>query len=128
MSNSKAKERGNLLEDVVAALHEFPGIEIQKRVLLPVIDSSSGRKREIDVLLLQHVAGYPVRIAIECKNEKDQVGSQHIDEFVGKLSDVGIPPCHGVFVSPIGYTGPALERATKAGIRTLQLDGLRSRK
>src|SRR5713101_2183236 len=124
MGQATSKERGDLLEDVVAALHEFPTIETQKRVFLPVIDSGSVRTREIDVLLLSNVAGYPVRIAIECKNEKDPVGIQRIDEFLGKLNDVGIPPSHAVFVSPVGYTGPALERAAKAGIRTLQLDGL----
>jgi hypothetical protein len=68
----------------------------------------------------------PVSIAIECKNEKHVVGISRIDEFVGKLKDLGIPTCHGVFVSPTGYTKGALEWARQVGIRTLALEGLTS--
>jgi hypothetical protein len=56
---SKYKERGDLLEDIVASLHEFPGILVRKRVRLPVPSSTRGRKREVDVLLSQEIAGYP---------------------------------------------------------------------
>jgi hypothetical protein len=116
------KRRGDLLEDVVALLHQTPDVIVQRRVRLP---GSSGRsKREIDVLLTTIVAGYEVRIAIECKNEKKKVGSPKIDGFVGKLADVGIPVSHGIYVSAVGYTSSAVDRARSAGVRMLQLEGL----
>jgi len=91
-------------------------------VYLPIIGSN--RKREIDVLLTSYIAGYPVQIAFECKNYKSTVGAPKIDEFVGKLKDVGIPHQHGIYVSVNGYTKGAIERAKKEGIRTLILTGL----
>jgi len=76
------------------------------------------------VLITSSVVGPPVRIAIECKNEAEKIGSPKIDAFVGKLKDVGIPSSLGIYVSVNGYTGSAIERARKAGIRTLVLTGL----
>lgn len=120
------KEKGDLLEDIVALLHQQEGVKIDKRIKVPVGGTSSKRKREIDVLLTSYVAGYPVKIAIECKNERKKVGSGKIDAFVGKLKDVGIPAQQGIYVSPTGYTKDALERAKKDGIRTLSIQGLTS--
>ncbi len=120
------KEKGNLLEDIVALLHQQSGVKIDKRIKIPAGGASSKRKREIDVLLTSYVAGYPVKIAIECKNERKKVGSGKIDAFVGKLKDVGIPAQQGIYVSPTGYTKDALERAKEDGIRTLSIQGLTS--
>jgi Restriction endonuclease len=64
-----------------------------------------GRKREIDVLLTRSIAGIPVSIAIECKNEAKKIGSPKIDAFVGKPQHVGIPPQFGIYVSTSDYTG-----------------------
>ena len=91
MSHGSTKRLGNALEDIVSALHNLPGVTVATRVALPVIGSQSGRTREIDVLVSSEVAGYPVRIAFECKNEQEAVGTQRIDEAIGKLADVGIP-------------------------------------
>lgn len=120
----EAKQKGDLLEDVVALLHERSDAHVDVRIKLPVADVTSQRRREIDVLLTSHVTGFPIQVAIECKNEKDRVGIEKIDALVGKLLDVGIPPVHGIYVSPIGYTSGALERAKVAGIRTLLFEGL----
>lgn len=65
-----------------------------------------------------------MRIAFECKNERPPIGVQKIDEFVGKLKDVGIPLQNGVYVSASGYTEGAIERAQKEGIRVFTLEGL----
>ena len=112
---SEEKQKGDLLEDIVALLHQQEGVKIDKRIKIPAGGASSKRKREIDVLLTSYVAGYPVKIAIECKNERKKVGSEKIDAFVGKLKDIGIPTQQGIYVSPTGYTKDALDRAKERG-------------
>ncbi len=115
---STSRGKGDILEAAVASLHEAPGLSVQRDVFLPSLDGSE-RTREIDVLISTQVAGYPVRVAVECKNEKQPVGPTRIDEFIGKLDDVGIPRQHGVFVTPTRFTAGGLKRAKAAFIETL---------
>lgn len=115
--------KGKLVEQIVADMHDVPGVKVACNVFLPP-KGGSGRKREIDVLITGELAGYPVRIAIECKNERKPVGAPKMDGFIGKLDYVGIPPQHGIYVSAIGFTCGALERAKHDGVKTLILKGL----
>ncbi|MCP4600749.1 MAG: restriction endonuclease [Proteobacteria bacterium] len=119
-----SQEKGKILEDVVALLHELPGVKVETRVKLPSVRTGSTREREVDVLLTSQVAGYAVKIAIECKNYKERVESEKIDCFLGKLDDIGIPPVNGIFVTATGYRKDALELAQESGIRALVLEGL----
>jgi hypothetical protein len=114
------RQKGDIVEEVVAKLHKSPGITVERGVYLPTIDRS-GRRREIDILLIASVSGYPIQIAIECKNETKPVGVEEIDEFIGKLNDVGIPLSLGVFVSRSGYKKGVAARANQAGIKPLVL-------
>lgn len=107
-------------------MHDAPGATVSRNVKLPAIGSS--RRREIDVLIEANVSGYPVRIAVECKNLATKVDPERIDAFVGKLQAVGIPVQHGIYVAVKGYTPGALERAIAAGIRPLVLTGLTSQR
>jgi len=79
-------------------MHQMTGVKVEQNVFLPAQDGS-GRKREIDVLLSSQVAGHPVRVAIECKNEKEPIGVQKVGEFIDRLLDVGIPTQLGIYVS-----------------------------
>lgn len=119
-----SKKKGNLLEDLVAILHQVPGVEVTPRAKLPVQAPGRRRTREIDVLLEAKLAGYPVRFAIECKNWKKRVGVAIVDALVGKLTEVGVPVSHGIIVSAVGYTAGAIARAQAAGIRVLDFEGL----
>src|SRR5437588_519942 len=110
--------KGRILERIAALMHDQPNITVKLNQRLPPL-SSKGIKREIDILLVCDIAGYPVRMAIECKNEDKPIGSPKIDAFVGKLQYVGIPPQYGIFISANGYTIGAIERAKAAGMRVL---------
>jgi hypothetical protein len=123
--NSSARMKGRLVEAIVAAMHQTPDVEVRQNVRMPVIGDAK-RTSEIDVLLNGAVAGYPVQIAFECKNEESVVGTPKINAFIGKLGDVGIPTQQGIFVAASGFTRGAVARAQKAGIRTLVLTGLTS--
>jgi hypothetical protein len=48
----------------------------------------------------------------------------YIDAYIGKLQDIGIPTQHGIYVSTIGFTNGALERAKEVGLTPLVLTGL----
>jgi hypothetical protein len=103
-------------------MHEVKGATVRQNVRLPSL--LGGRLREFDVLVDGTLAGYPIRLAIECKNERELTGAPKIDAFVGKLGHVGIPTQHGIFVSAKGFTKGALDRARQAGVRALILTGL----
>ena len=105
-------------------MHTWLGAKVNRYIFLPAIGSTSKRTREIDVLLTADIVSYPVRIPIECKNEKSPIGTPKIDAFVGKLADVGIANQHGIYVSTNGYTKSAIERALAAGIKPLVLSGI----
>jgi len=118
--------KGKLIEAIVASMHEGNDVTVERNVKLTPIGGSQAPMREIDVLLSSHVCGYPARWAIECKNYKKRIGAPFIDQFVGKLQDVGIPPQFGIFVTTSDYSKGAIEQAKKVGIRLLLIkDGLR---
>lgn len=118
--------KGKIVEEVVALLHEEPGVKIETNVKLPPKHGGDDptRRREIDVLITGQVAGYTVRMAFSCKNERLPIKPNLIDEFIGTLDDVGIPPEQGIFVCVNGYSSGALARAKDKGITTLVLRGL----
>ncbi|MCK1621760.1 restriction endonuclease [Bradyrhizobium sp. 160] len=100
----------------MAMMHAVPGVTVETRRKLPVIRGSKTRKREIDVLLTAHVAGYPVRIAFGCKNEVKALDTLAVDNFAGILEDVGIPVQQGIFVSAKGYTSDAQDAASACSL------------
>ena len=120
--------KGRLLERIAALMHDHPNVTVKLNQRLPPVDGKGRQRREIDILVTCDVAGYPVRMAIECKNEDKPIGSPKIDAFVGKLQYVGIPPQHGIFISATGYTTGAIERASAAGMRVLTMRGLTDEK
>ena len=117
--------KGKILEMVVASLHEAPNVEVKRNTRLPTLRNPK-RKREIDVLIFGFFAGYLTQIAIECKNRAEILDVEYIDAYIGKLNDVGIPTQQGIYISPIGFTKGAIERAKEVGITTLIFKGLTS--
>jgi hypothetical protein len=112
--------KGKLLEKIIYDIYKRDGVVVKKNAFLPPVNRlKCKRNREIDILILNRLAGIDVKIAIECKNEKKKAGIPKIDSFVGKLIDVGIPPQQGIFITTSGYTKDALDRASVAGIKTL---------
>ncbi len=119
---NSTRAKGDIVEQIVASMHKNQNVMVERNVFLKTMDGSQ-RTREIDVLISTFVAGYPVNIPIECKNENKPIGVGKIDEFIGKLQDVGIPKQLGVFVSASGFTKGAITRANDAGIKTFLLNG-----
>ncbi|MCA1624829.1 MAG: restriction endonuclease, partial [Acidobacteria bacterium] len=128
-SNKRKKDRtrndkGIILEEVVAMLHDYEGVKVERNVKFSPKSGDKSRKIEIDVLLTSYVAGYPIRIAIQCKNYEKRISREQIGAFKDSLDDVGIPYQHGIVVSVHGFQSGAIKRAKELGIRTRELKGL----
>lgn len=117
-------DKGRLLEQIVAMLHKTEGVKVETNVFLIPKSGDESRTREIDVLLTGNVAGYPVRVAIQCKNYGKPITIGQIGEFRDLLEDVGIPPQNGIIVSVHGYQTGGTKRAKELGIKALVLEGL----
>ena len=125
--SAKAKEntkKGRLLEETIARMYRSPSLVIERNAKLPPLKGKRKRGRDIDLLLTSRVISKPARQAIECKNLATKIGIGKIDEFVGKLSHVGIPHEHGIFIAAGTYTRDAIDRASPDGIKLLTLTGL----
>jgi restriction endonuclease len=68
--------------------------------------------RQVDVLVSGSIGGQAMSIAIECKRYAKRLGIGKVDEFAGKLLDLGVD--RGVLYSANGATGPAVDRAKYA--------------
>ena len=117
-------DKGTLLEQIVAMLHKEEGVKVDTNVFLTPLSGDETRKREIDVLLTSEVAGYLIRIAIQCKNYSKSITVGQVGEFKDLLEDVGIPYQHGIIVSINGFQSGAEKRAKELGIKTFILEGL----
>lgn len=120
----QSTQKGGLLEQTAARMYGSPFHEVTTNAKLPPINRNPKRKREIDILLEGKVVTRPPQRAIECKNLGKKVGVGKIDEFVGKLADVGIPHEHGIYISSTGYTAGAVDRARPVNLQLLTLTGL----
>jgi Restriction endonuclease len=87
-----------------------------------VIGLLSWVPRQIDVFVAGKVAGIPVTVVVECKRHTRPVGIGIVDQFVGKLLDVGADK--GSLYSHSGYTAEAITRARNSrspAVLTVQL-------
>ena len=114
--NRERQRKGRFLEKIAALMHQELGVSVQTNVRLPT-HRGGRRDNEIDILVTGVVSGTQVRIAIECKNESKPIGKGMIQQFKGKLDEVGIPSQFGRFVSTSRYTRGAESSAAEAGIR-----------
>lgn len=115
--------KARLVEEIAALLHEEEGVTVERNVRRPSL-SDPTQIREIDVLVTGNVAGYPVRIPIECKNYSTRISAGQIGEFKDKLDDVGLPVRDSLYISVVGFTEDARRRAGDHGIKLFELKGL----
>lgn len=111
MSKDKTPHNtGKEFEEIVAAIHEqfSNGATITKDER---VRGKSGMNRQIDVAIRTNIAGYKIFIIVECKDYKEKVGIDKVDELIGKMEDVEANKA--ILVSNSGFTKDALERAKK---------------
>ena len=69
----------------------------------------SGVSRQVDVLARGTVVGLEISVAAECKRYARAVGIGTVDQFVGKLLDLGVE--RGVLYSYSSFSASAVRRA-----------------
>lgn len=74
-----------------------------------LVGRQSGRQRQVDVLVTGSVGGQQFTTAIECKRYMKPIGIGTVDEFAGKLADIGVD--RGVLYAFSGFGAGALRRA-----------------
>lgn len=118
-----SRAKGQVVEKVVAMMHEGSGVGVHHDVKLPAKDAQS-RRRQFDVLLIGNVAGYQTTIVIECKNYGRNINVKDIESFSGELEDVGLAPQQGILVSASKIGAGAQSRARSLGMKVFELKGL----
>ena len=79
----------------------------------------SNTLRQIDISIRQNVGQYSLFVAIECKDYKDPVDINTVEEFKSKLKDISANK--GAIVSASGFTKAAKNIAIDAGIDLYRL-------
>ncbi|MDP9799903.1 hypothetical protein J2S43_008415 [Catenuloplanes nepalensis] len=69
----------------------------------------SGAPRHVQVMIHGAVAGLPLTVAVECRQQHRPVGISCVEHFVAKLEDLGAD--RGVLYSCAGFTVAAGNRA-----------------
>ncbi|XDD41658.1 restriction endonuclease [Leptospira sp. WS60.C2] len=91
--------------------NRYPNSQIEQNIF--IIGQLSKTKRQIDLLLEEIVAGYKIRIVIECKDWNKPLDVADVEQFVQKLNDVRISK--GVIIAKSGYTKAAKEYIKNTG-------------
>ena len=115
--------KARLVEEIVALFHKQEGVTVERNVRLHPL-SDPAQIREIDVLVTGNVAGYPIHVPIECKNDGTRITVGQIGKFKDKLEDVGLPVRGSLYVSVAGFGRDARRRAREHGIKLFELEGL----
>jgi hypothetical protein len=83
-------------------------------------DPSSGRAREVDLVIRSKVAGFEIIISVECTDRKRPASVEWVEQICCKHRD--LPTQKLVLISKSGYTTAARAKALAFGVEPLSLD------
>ena len=120
MSKGKNLERiGRIVQE---AFKSFPKTVIHSNYKIP---NTSGRKREIDILIVSEVNGYEIKIAIECKDYGRKVSVEKVEAFHGKCQRIkGLNK--KAMISSNGFQKDAVNAANDFDIDVFELKDISS--
>ena len=96
------------VRELLAALDPSADVRHNQRVR----GLASGVHRQVDVLAKGKVVGIDVTVAVECKRHRRASDIGTVDQFIGKLLDLGAD--RGVLYAYAGFTDGAVTRAVGA--------------
>jgi uncharacterized protein YqgV (UPF0045/DUF77 family) len=88
------------------------------------LKTRTGRKREIDILLVTKINELEINIAIECKDYSKPVGTKEVEAFSSKCDILITPINKKVLVSSIGYQAGAIDSAQELKVDLLKTEQL----
>lgn len=97
--------------------YAYPGASIKYDV--KVHGRYSKKKRQVDILIDDEVAGYPIKIAVDTKNFSINVDVKCVESFISMLEDIDVH--QGLLLTNKGFSEAAINRAYY-GPHKLELD------
>src|SRR5690606_12257448 len=88
-------------------------------------DPRSEQEREIDIYIEDSIAGYKLKLGIECTTLKSKVGVQVLDVITAKHKAVGINKT--IVVSKHGFTETAQKQAQSEGVELITYEAAANR-
>jgi hypothetical protein len=88
------------------------------------LKTRTGRKREIDILLVTRINEFEINIAIECKDYSKPVGAKEVEAFNSKCDLLTTPIHKKVLVSSFGYQAGAIDSAQELKVELLKTEQL----
>lgn len=114
------------MEKVVSILekHISAEVNVSHDVELPVLNSSSGRTRQCDVVIVTGTGARQTTTIVEVQKRKSKPDINTFNGWIGKLEEVGGQ--HLICVSEAGFPKSVLEKARAIGpkVRLLTLTQL----
>ncbi|MGV9386196.1 restriction endonuclease [Nonomuraea sp. NPDC003707] len=95
--------------------HLDPNVTVTESASLP--DRTTGKPREVDVLLVAQVAGHLIHIGVECRDRSRKADVSWVEEMHGKHAD--LPTDRLVLVSASGFTKAAAVKARHYNIEAV---------
>lgn len=106
-------------EKLVARIHKSFCEDADVRWSEQILDSS-GRSRQIDVTVRQHLGPHQVMMAIECKHQRRPVELEEVEAFITKSTDLHANVA--IIVSSSGFQEGAREKALSHDVRIWTLE------
>lgn len=106
--------RSNLFQDVVAIVKQHVAGDASVEESAELIDTITGARREVDVVIRTTVAGYTIVVSIECRDQKRPGDVTWVEQEHAKHSR--LPTNRLVLISKSGFTAEAKLLAEKCGI------------
>lgn len=82
----------------------------------------SGARRQVDVYVTGKVVGLDISVAVECKRHGRPSTIEVVDQFIGKVLDLGAD--RGILYSYSGFTSNAVSRAIGSSNPSIVVIGL----
>lgn len=113
-------QRTNDFQELIALIHRQlapAGATVAESAIRE--DAVTHHGREIDITIEHELVGYPITLAIECRDHERPQDVTWIEGLIGKyLHQVA----HVIAVSSSGFTDQALEKAKAVGITTMAIE------
>ena len=107
-------KRTNLFQQVIAIVHGHLAGDVTVEESAMLVSRSTGKPREVDVVIRSRVAGYEAIVKIEARATGRRADRTWVDGQIGKHAD--LPPGQLVLVSERGFTPDARVHAEANGV------------
>jgi restriction system protein len=106
-------------QELVAEFFRSLGLEAETEVRLQGVRTTS----DVDVLVVQAMAGFEIRWVVECKLWKTPVNQLHVFALREIVNDLGVD--RGILLCEVGFQKGACEAAALTNVQLSSLEGLK---